>query len=102
MRQAEWLEMARRIAQEAAAKCLAELREELGTKRAQAAARDLGAFAAIGEELLALDDDSLAALDELAEDDRLIRDVTGDAIRVEKIYGIEQRGPSVPPQRRTP
>jgi hypothetical protein len=50
MRQAEWLEMARRIAQEAAAKCLAELREELGTKRAQAA-RDLGAFAAIGEEL---------------------------------------------------
>ena len=49
---AEWLERARRMAQEAAAKCLAELREdELGTKRAQAIARDLGAFAAIGQEL---------------------------------------------------
>ena len=40
------------MAQEAAAKCLAELREDdLGTKRAQAIARDLGAFAAIGQEL---------------------------------------------------
>jgi uncharacterized membrane protein YccC len=49
---AEWLERARRMTQEAAAKCLAELREdELGTKRAQAIARDLGAFAAIGQEL---------------------------------------------------
>jgi uncharacterized membrane protein YccC len=49
---AEWLELARRMAQEAAAKCLAELREDkLGTKRAQAIARDLGAFAAIGQEL---------------------------------------------------
>jgi hypothetical protein len=49
---AEWLERARRMAQEAVAKCLAELREdELGTKRAQAIARDLGAFAAIGQEL---------------------------------------------------
>ena len=49
---AEWLERARRMAEEAAAKCLAELREdELGTKRAQAIARDLGAFAAIGQEL---------------------------------------------------
>ncbi len=51
-RPAEWLERARRMAQEAAAKCLAELREDdLGTKRAQAIARDLGAFAAIGQEL---------------------------------------------------
>jgi uncharacterized membrane protein YccC len=49
---AEWLERARRMAQEAATKCLAELREdELGTKRAQAIARDLGAFAAIYMEL---------------------------------------------------
>ena len=49
---AEWLERARRMAEEAAAKCLAELREDdLGTKRAQAIARDLGAFAAIGQEL---------------------------------------------------
>jgi hypothetical protein len=40
------------MAQEAATKCLAELREdELGTKRAQAIARDLGAFAAIYMEL---------------------------------------------------
>jgi uncharacterized membrane protein YccC len=50
--QAERLEIARRMAQEAAAKCLAELREDdLGPKRAQAVARDLGAFAAIGQEL---------------------------------------------------
>jgi hypothetical protein len=51
-RRAQGLELARRLAQEAAAQCLAELRQdELGTKQAQAAARDLGAFAAIGEEL---------------------------------------------------
>jgi hypothetical protein len=42
----------RRIAQEAAAKCLAELREdELAPEQVQAAARNLGAFAVMGEEL---------------------------------------------------
>ena len=51
-RRAEWLDLLRRIAQEAAAKCLAELREdELGPKQVQAAACNLGAFAAMGEEL---------------------------------------------------
>ena len=51
-RQAEWLDLLRRIAQKAAAKCLAELREdELGPEQVQAAARNLGAFAAMGEEL---------------------------------------------------
>src|SRR5438270_1954371 len=51
-RRAEWLDLLRRIAQEAAAKCLAELREdELGPEQVQAAARNLGAFAAMGEEL---------------------------------------------------
>jgi hypothetical protein len=32
----------------------------------------------------ALDDDLPAVLEELAEDDRLIRDITGDAIRIEE------------------
>jgi len=51
-RRAERLDLLRRIAQEAAAKCLAELREdELGPEQVQAAARNLGAFAAMGEEL---------------------------------------------------
>ena len=48
--------------------------------------------------VLALDDDPLAVLDELAEDDRLIRDITGDAIRVEEIHRVEQIGLHVPPQ----
>ena len=48
--------------------------------------------------VLALDDDSLAVLDELAEDDRLIRDITGDAIRIEEIHRVEQIGLYVPPQ----
>ena len=51
-RRAERLDLLRRIAQEAAAKCLAELREdELGPEQVQAAARNLGAFAAMSEEL---------------------------------------------------
>jgi uncharacterized membrane protein YccC len=51
-RRAQWLERARRMAQEAAARCLAELREEgLGTEQAQAVARKIAAFAAIGDEL---------------------------------------------------
>ena len=51
-RRAEWFDPLRRIAQEAATKCLAELREdELGPEQVQAAARNLGAFAAMGEEL---------------------------------------------------
>jgi uncharacterized membrane protein YccC len=51
-RRAEWLDLLRRIALEAAVKCLAELREdELGPEQMQAAARNLGAFAAMGEEL---------------------------------------------------
>jgi len=51
-RRAEWLDLLRRIAQEAAAKCLAELREDkLGPEQVQTAARNLGAFAAMGEEL---------------------------------------------------
>jgi len=51
-RRAEWLDLLRPIAQEAAAKCLAEVREaELGPEHLQAAARDLGAFAAMGEVL---------------------------------------------------
>jgi uncharacterized membrane protein YccC/class 3 adenylate cyclase len=49
---AQWLDRARRTAQEAAAKCLAELREDgLGTEQAQAAARKIVAFAAIRDEL---------------------------------------------------
>jgi hypothetical protein len=49
---AQWLERARRTAQEAAAKCLAELHEDgLGTEQAHAAARKIVAFAAIGDEL---------------------------------------------------
>jgi len=51
-RRAEWFDPLRRIAQEAATKCLAELREdEPGPEQVQAAARNLGAFAAMGEEL---------------------------------------------------
>lgn len=51
-RRAERLDLLRRIAQKAAAKCLAELREdELGPEQVQAAARNLGAFAAMREEL---------------------------------------------------
>ena len=51
-RQEEWLDLLRRIAQKAAAKCLAELREhELGPEQVQAAVHNLGAFAAMGEEL---------------------------------------------------
>jgi uncharacterized membrane protein YccC len=51
-RRAERLDLLRRIAQEAAAKCLAELREDkLGPEQVQAAARNLGAFAAMSEEL---------------------------------------------------
>jgi uncharacterized membrane protein YccC len=45
-------ELARQIAQDATAACLAELRNhQLGTEQAQAAARDLSTFATIGEEL---------------------------------------------------
>ena len=51
-RRAERLDLLRRIAQEAAAKCLAELREdELGPEQVQDAASNLSAFAAMGEEL---------------------------------------------------
>jgi uncharacterized membrane protein YccC len=49
---AQWLDRAQRTAQEAAAKCLAELREDVvGTEQAQAAARKIVAFAAIRDEL---------------------------------------------------
>ena len=49
---AQRLELARRMAQSAAAQCLAELRrDDLGTKQAQAAARDLGAFAGVADGL---------------------------------------------------
>jgi uncharacterized membrane protein YccC len=51
-RRAQWLDRARMTAQEAAAKCLAQLREDaLGTEQAQATARKIVAFAAIGDEL---------------------------------------------------
>jgi uncharacterized membrane protein YccC len=51
-RRAERLDLLRRIAQDAAAKCLAELREdELGPEQVQDAASNLSAFAAMGEEL---------------------------------------------------
>jgi uncharacterized membrane protein YccC len=51
-RRAERLDLLRRIAQKAAGKCLAELRENKpGREQAQAAACNLGAFAAMGEEL---------------------------------------------------
>ena len=43
-----------------------------------------------------------AVLQELAEDDRLICDVTGDAIRVEEVHRVEERGSYVPPQRLEP
>ena len=49
--------------------------------------------------ILALDDDLLAMLEELAEDDRLICDITGDAIRVQEIYRVEQIGLHVAAQR---
>jgi uncharacterized membrane protein YccC len=49
---AQWLDRARRTAEEAAAKCLAELREDVaGAAQAQSAARKIVAFAAIGDEL---------------------------------------------------
>jgi hypothetical protein len=49
---AQWLDRARRAAEEAAAKCLAELREDVaGAAQAQSAARKIVAFAAIGDEL---------------------------------------------------
>jgi len=49
---AQWLDRARCTAQEAAAKCLAELREDVvGTEQAQAAARRIVALAAIRDEL---------------------------------------------------
>jgi uncharacterized membrane protein YccC len=49
---AQWLDRARRTAQDAAAKCLAELREDaVGAKQAQSAARKIVAFAAIRDEL---------------------------------------------------
>jgi uncharacterized membrane protein YccC len=49
---AQWLDRARRTAQDAAARCLAELREDaVGAKQAQSAARKIVAFAAIREEL---------------------------------------------------
>jgi uncharacterized membrane protein YccC len=51
-RRAQWLDRARTTAQEAAAKCLTELRQDaLGTEQAQATARKIVAFAAIGDEL---------------------------------------------------
>jgi uncharacterized membrane protein YccC len=51
-RRARSLERARWTAKEATVTCLAELRKnELGVEQARAIARDLGAFAAIGEEL---------------------------------------------------
>jgi hypothetical protein len=42
----------------------------------------------------ALDDDLLAVLEELAEDDRLMRDITGDAIGIEEIHRVEDRSDS--------
>src|SRR5271157_435837 len=39
--------------------------------------------------ILALNDDLLAVLDKLADDDRLIRDIAGDAIRIEEIDRVE-------------
>jgi uncharacterized membrane protein YccC len=49
---AQWLDRARRTAEEAAAKCLTELRADVvGTKEAEAAARKIVAFAAIRDEL---------------------------------------------------
>ena len=48
--------------------------------------------------ILALDDDLLAVLDELAEDDRLIRDIACDTIRIEETHRVEQIGLHVPPQ----
>jgi uncharacterized membrane protein YccC len=48
----QWSDGARRTAQKAAVRCLAELREDaLGTKQAQAAARKIVAFTAIRDEL---------------------------------------------------
>jgi hypothetical protein len=52
--------------------------------------------------ILALDDDLLAVFEKLAEDDRLIGDIPGDAIRVEEIHRVEQRGSYVSPQRLEP
>ena len=50
--QAQWSRRARRTAQQAALRCLAELREDaLGTKQAQTAAREIVAFTAIRDEL---------------------------------------------------
>jgi uncharacterized membrane protein YccC len=50
--QVQWLDRARRTAQDAAARCLAELREDaVGAAQAQSAARKIVAFAAIGDEL---------------------------------------------------
>jgi hypothetical protein len=46
-----------------------------------------------------LDDDLLSVFEELAEDDRLIRDVRGDAIRVEEVHRVEKSSAYVPPQR---
>jgi uncharacterized membrane protein YccC len=49
---AQWSDRARRTAQQAALRCLAELREDaLGTKQAQATAREIVAFTAIRDEL---------------------------------------------------
>ena len=49
---AQWLDRTRRAAQQAAERCLTEIREDaVGTDRAEAAARKIVAFAAIGDEL---------------------------------------------------
>jgi uncharacterized membrane protein YccC len=49
---AQWLDRARRTAEEAAAKCLAELRDdEVGTEQARSAARKIVAFVTIRDEL---------------------------------------------------
>jgi uncharacterized membrane protein YccC len=49
---AQWLDCARRTAEEAAAKCLAELRDDvIGIEQARSAARKIVAFAAIRDEL---------------------------------------------------
>jgi uncharacterized membrane protein YccC len=49
---AQWLDRARRTAQDAAARCLAELRKDaVGAKQAQSAGRKIVAFAAIRDEL---------------------------------------------------
>jgi uncharacterized membrane protein YccC len=49
---AQWLDRVRHTAAEAAARCLAELREDaVGTEQARSAARKIVAFAAIGDEL---------------------------------------------------